>query len=59
MEVIVTKQFEKDADKELDKAKQLKLLLLIERMQQAASIDAIKMLKTYLIFCWILQVFVE
>ncbi len=39
MEVIVTKQFEKDADKELDKAKQLKLLLLIERMQQAASID--------------------
>ncbi len=45
MEVIVTKQFEKDADKELDKAKQLKLLLLIERMQQAASIDAITNVK--------------
>ena len=34
MEVIVTKQFEKDADKELNKAMQLKLSLLIEAMQQ-------------------------
>ncbi len=41
MEVIVTKQFEKDADKELDKATQLKLLLLIDRMQQASSTDVI------------------
>ncbi len=45
MKVIVTKQFEKDADKEINKAMQLKLSLLIEAMQQAASIDAITNVK--------------
>ncbi len=50
MEVIVTRQFEKDAEKELSKAMQLKLAVLVEELQQAASLDAIanvKKLKGY------------
>jgi len=50
MEVVVTKQFEKDAEKELSKAMQLKLALLIEELQQAASMDRVpnvKKLKGY------------
>ena len=50
MEVIVTKQFEKDVEKELNKDMQLKLALLIEELQQAHSIDSltnIKKLKGY------------
>lgn len=50
MEVIVTKQFDKDVNKELSKAIQFKLALLIEELQQAVSLDAItnvKKLKGY------------
>lgn len=50
MEVIVTKQFDKDENEELSKAMQFKLALLIEELQQAASLDAItnvKKLKEY------------
>ena len=50
MEVIVTKQFDKDVNKELSKAMQYKLALLIEELQQAVSLDAItnvKKLKGY------------
>lgn len=50
MKVIVTKQFDKDAEKELNKAMQMKLAELIEKLQQAASIDAVpnvKKLKGY------------
>ena len=50
MEVIVTKQFDKDVNEELSKAMQFKLALLFEELQQAASLDAItnvKKLKGY------------
>jgi mRNA-degrading endonuclease YafQ of YafQ-DinJ toxin-antitoxin module len=50
MEVIVTRQFEKDVEKELNKPMQLKLALLIEVLQQASSLDAVanvKKLKGY------------
>ena len=45
MKVIVTKQFDKDAEKELNKAMQMKLAELIEKLQQAASIDAVQNVK--------------
>ena len=50
MKVVVTKQFEKDTERELNKAMQLKLAELIEQLQQAASLDIvpnIKKLKGY------------
>ena len=50
MQVIVTKQFEKDAEKDLSKAMELKLAALIEELQQATSLESIpnvKKLKGY------------
>lgn len=50
MEVIVTRQFEKDAEKELSKAMQLKLAEIIEELQKTAtlySINDVKKLKGY------------
>jgi len=45
MQVIVTKQFEKDAEKELSKAMKLKLAALIEELQQATSLESIQNVK--------------
>ena len=50
MEVIITRQFEKDVEKELNKTSQLKLAELIKVLQQASSLDEItnvKKLKGY------------
>jgi mRNA interferase RelE/StbE len=50
MEVVVTRQFEKDVEKELSKPMQLKLAKLIEALQQAPSLDEVadvKKLKGY------------
>jgi mRNA interferase RelE/StbE len=50
MKVIATKQFEKDIEKELSKATQLKLAEIIEELLLAASLDKIpgvKKLKGY------------
>jgi mRNA interferase RelE/StbE len=50
MEIVITKQFEKDVEKELSKPMQTKLASLIEELQQASSLDAIanvKKLKGY------------
>ena len=50
MKVIVTRQFEKDVDKELPKAMQLKLADIIEELQNAStfySINDLKKLKGY------------
>lgn len=44
-EVIVTKQFNKDSEKELDKAMQLQLAVLIEELQQADSLDNVPNVK--------------
>ncbi len=41
MEVIVTKQFEKDVDKELDKTAQLQLADIIEQIKSAATLQEI------------------
>ena len=41
MEVIVTKQFEKDVDKELDKALQLQLAEIIEQIRTANTLQQI------------------
>lgn len=45
MQVVVTKQFAKDVEKELDKAMQSKLADLIEQFQKATSIKEIRNLK--------------
>lgn len=50
MKVIVTKQFDKDVDKELSKAMKLKLAEIIEQLEKANtlySINDIKKLKGY------------
>lgn len=50
MHVIITKQFSKDTQNELNKTMQLKLAELIEELQQATSLDLIpnvKKLKGY------------
>ncbi len=41
MEVIVTKQFDKDVEKELDKALQLQLADIIEQIRTAKSLQQI------------------
>jgi mRNA-degrading endonuclease YafQ of YafQ-DinJ toxin-antitoxin module len=45
MEVSVTKQFQKDVEKELNKPMQLQLAELIEVLQKAPSLDAIANVK--------------
>ena len=50
MKVIVSRQFEKDTEKELNKTMQLKLAVLIEELQQTPSLIGIanvKKLKGY------------
>lgn len=50
MNVLVTRQFEKDVEKELSKPMQLKLAVLIETLRQAPALNAIadvKKLKGY------------
>ena len=45
MQVIITKQFEKDVHKELDKQLQIKLAEMIEILQNAASFQDFPNLK--------------
>ncbi|MDB5249933.1 MAG: hypothetical protein JWQ40_4327 [Segetibacter sp.] len=45
MQVIVTTQFSKDVEKQLDKPMQLKLAEVIEQVQKASSIREIPNLK--------------
>lgn len=45
MNVIVTRQFEKDVEKELSKGLQLKVAALIEELQQASSLAAVSNVK--------------
>ena len=50
MKVIITKQFDKDVDKELSKAMKLKLADIIEKLQKTTalySINDMKKLKGY------------
>jgi mRNA interferase RelE/StbE len=45
MKVIVTRQFDKDVDKELSKEMQLKLADIIEELQKATSLYSLNNLK--------------
>ncbi len=45
MEVIVTKKFSKDVDKELDKILQLQLANLIEQIRTVSSLQQLKNIK--------------
>jgi mRNA interferase RelE/StbE len=45
MDVIVTKQFEKDADKELDKTLQLQLADIIEQIRGARTLQQVPNIK--------------
>lgn len=62
MKVIVTKQFDKDTEKELNKAMQLKLAVLIEQLQQATSLDNVsdtknlKDIKQLIVSGWVIIV---
>lgn len=50
MKIIVTRQFEKDTEKELSKPMQLKLAAIIEELEKAANIQSVndvKKLKGY------------
>ena len=50
MKIIVTRQFEKDTEKELSKPMQLKLAAIIEELEKAAkiqSVNDVKKLKGY------------
>jgi hypothetical protein len=47
MEVVVTKQFEKDVDKELDKTLPLQLADIIEQIRTARTAANSKQQKTY------------
>jgi mRNA interferase RelE/StbE len=45
MKVIVTRQFDKDVDKELSKAMKLKLAEIIEQLQEATTLHSINNVK--------------